>query len=72
MALPASTSAAVIGSDLGGAPIGTGCPAGCVVVQERIAGSYVEVGRANAVVTGWSTRGAEGLMALRVYRHPAQ
>lgn len=69
MALPASTSAAVIGSDLGGAPIGTGCPAGCVVVQERIAGSYVEVGRANAVVTGWSTRGAEGLMALRVYRH---
>lgn len=69
MALPAPASAAVIGSDLGGTGIGSSCPAGCVWVQERIAGNYVEVGPENAVITGWSTRGAQGLMALRVYRH---
>jgi hypothetical protein len=69
MALPASASAAtVIGSDMGGIPVNTGCPAGCVVVQDQIAGEFVEAPE-RGVITEWTTRAAQGLMALRVYRH---
>src|SRR5918997_1536617 len=69
LAVPASASGAVIGSDLGDPAAGVSCPAGCVVVQERIGGEWVEVAPPRAVITGWSTRGAVGVMALRVYRH---
>lgn len=71
LTLPASASAEIIGSDLSGNGMSTSCnvAAGCVVVQERIGGEYVEVIPPNAVITSWTTRGAEGRMALRAYRH---